>query len=105
MKTMITEFVNFRVLETTTDEQLITKADRFIGDFMKKQDGFADAELVKAAEGDARCFILRYENFEKVKAIVEQLRDCKEFAEFKLLLIPGSITVTFNPQLKTWQLA
>lgn len=102
MKTIITEFVNFKVLETTTDEQLIKKADRFIGDFMKKQDGYVDAELVKAPEGDARCMIIRYENFEKVKAIIEQLGNCKEFAEFKLLLIPGSITVTFNPQLKTW---
>lgn len=102
MKTIITEFVNFRVLETTTDEQLIAKADRFISDFMKKQDGFIDAELTKAVEGDARCFILRYENFEKVKAIVEQLGNCKEFAEFKLLLVPGSITVSFDQQLKTW---
>lgn len=102
MKTMITEFVNFKVLETTTDEQLIAKADRFIGDFMKKQDGYVDAELVKATEGDVRCFILRYEGFDKVKAIVEQLGNCKEFAEFKHLLVPGSITVTFNPQLKTW---
>lgn len=102
MKTIITEFVNFKVLGTTTDEQLIAKADRFIGDFMKKQDGFIDAELVKASDGDERCFILRYESFEKVKAIVEQLRNCKEFAEFKLLLIPGSITVAFNSQLKSW---
>jgi len=102
MKTMITEFVNFRVLETTTDEQLMAKADRFIGDFMKKQDGFVEAELTKTVESDSRCFILRYESFEKVKAIVEQLGPCKEFAEFKLLLVPGSITVTFNPQLKIW---
>lgn len=99
---MITEFVNFKVLGTTTDELLIAKADRFICDFMKTQDGFVDAELTKASEGDARCFVLRYESFEKVKAIVEQLGNCKEFAEFKLLLVPGSITVTFNPQLKTW---
>lgn len=102
MKTMITEFVNFRVLETTTNEQLIRKADRFIDDFMKKQDGFVDAELTKAVEGDSRCFILRYESFEKVKTIIEQLGACKEFAEFKLLLVPGSISVTFNPQLETW---
>lgn len=102
MKTIITEFVNFRVMETTTDEQLITKADRFINDFMKMQAGYVDAELVKATEGDVRCFIIRYENFEKVKAIVEQLLNCKEFDEFKQLIVPGSIGVTFNPQLKKW---
>jgi hypothetical protein len=102
MKTMITEFVNFKVLETATDEQLIAKADCFIGDFMKNQDGFVNAELVKATEGDARCMIIRYESFEKVKAIVEKLPASKEFFEFKCLLVPGSIAVTFNPQLKKW---
>jgi len=102
MKTIITEFVNFKVLETTTDEQLIRKADRFIDDFMKDQDGFVNAELVKSSEGDARCMIIRYESFEKVKAIVEKLPTSREFDEFKLLLIPGSIAVTFDPQLKKW---
>lgn len=102
MKTIITEFVNFKVLETATDELLVAKADRFINDYMKKQDGYVDAELVKAAEGDVRCFIIRYESFEKVKAIVEKLRNCKEFDEFKQLIVPGSIGVTFNPQLKKW---
>jgi hypothetical protein len=102
MKTIITEFVNFKVLETTTDEQLIAKADRFIDDFMKKQDGFVNAELVKATEGDARCMIIRYESFEKVKAIIEKLSTSKEFYEYKLLLVPGSIAVTFNPQLKKY---
>ena len=100
MKTIITEFVNFKVLETITDEQLIEKADRFIDDFMKKQDGYVNAELVKSTEGDKRCMIIRYVSFEKVKAIVEKLPGCKEFNEFKQLIIPGSIAVTFNPQLK-----
>lgn len=102
MKTTITEFVNFKVLETTTDEQLVTKADSFINDFMKHQEGFVDAGLLKATEGNTRCMILRYESFEKVKAIVEKLRNCREFDEFKLLLVPGSIGVTFNTQLKAW---
>lgn len=102
MKTIITELVNFRVLETTTDEQLVAKADRFINDFMKMQDGYVDAELVKSTEGDVRCFIIRYNSFEKIKAIVEKLHNCKEFDEFKQLIVPGSIGVTFNPQLKKW---
>ena len=37
--TIITEFVKFKVLETTTDEQLISKADININGFHKKQDG------------------------------------------------------------------
>lgn len=103
MKTkIITEFVNFNVLETTTDDQLLLKADIFINNFLKKQDGFVDAELVKNVEGNARCFIIRYESFEKVKAIVGEMRNCREFEEFKSVLVPGSIGVTFHNQLKRW---
>jgi hypothetical protein len=101
---MITELVNFKALETTTDEQLLLKADIFINGFLKKQEGFIDAELVKDGEGDARCFIIRYESFEKVKAIVAKMGNCKEFDEFKSVIVPGSISVTFQQQLRTWSL-
>ena len=100
--TMITEFVNFRGLETTTEEQLLSKADVFINGFLKKQDGFVDAELVKDDEGDAQCFIIRYESFEMVKAIVGKMGNCKEFDEFKSVIVPGSIGVTFHQQLRVW---
>ena len=99
--TIITEFVKFKVLETTTDEQLILKAD-ILNDFQKKQDGFIDAELVKDTEENAWYFIYHYENMEKVKAIGEKMRNCKEFDEFKTLFVPGSIGVTFYPQLREW---
>jgi len=100
--TMITEFVNFKALETTTDEQLLSKADIFINGFLKMQDGFVDAELVKDGEGDAPCFIIHYESFEKVKAIVAKMGNCKEFDEFKTVIVPGSIGVTFHQNLRTW---
>ena len=99
---MITEFVNFRALETTADEQLFAKADIFINDFLKKQAGFVDAELVKDTEGDAWCFILRYESFEKVKAIAEKMRNGKEFDAFKPVIVHGSIDVTFYQTLGKW---
>ncbi len=99
--TIITEFVKFKALETTTDEQLTLKADIF-NDFQKKQDGFINAELVKDTGENAWLFIYHYENMEKVKAIGEKLRNCKEFDELKTLFVPGSIGVTFYPQLKEW---
>jgi hypothetical protein len=43
--TMITEFVKFDLLQTTTEEQLLNKAD-LINEFLQKQDGFIDVELV-----------------------------------------------------------
>ena len=99
---MITEFVKFNVLETTTTEQLLLNADVFINDFQKKQDGFIDVELVKEIEGNEWCFIFHYENLEKIKAIGEKMRKSKEFNEFKSLVVPESMNVTFRQMLKRW---
>ena len=99
---MITEFVEFKVLETTTDEQLISKADNMINDFWKKQDGFIDAELVKEIEGNSWYFIYHNENLEKLKACGGKMRNTKEFAEFISLVVPESISVTFFHKLRKW---
>jgi hypothetical protein len=98
---MITELVKIEVLQTTTDEQLMSKAE-IINDFLKKQDGFIDAELVKAVEGNIWYFIYHIENFEKLKAVGEKLRSSKLFDEITPLIIPGSLSVTFYHQLKNW---
>lgn len=98
---IITEFVTFQVLESTTVEQLITKAD-FLNDFQKKQDGFIDSELVKDVKENSWCIIYHYESFEKVKAIGEKMRNSKVFDEFTPLIVPGSLSVTFHHHLKKW---
>jgi ABC-type uncharacterized transport system substrate-binding protein len=102
MKTsMITEFVKFQVLESTSDEQLLSSAD-ILNDFQKKQDGFIDAEVVKNVAENAWCFVYHYESMEKVKAIGEKLRSSKVFDVFMPLIVPGSLNVTFHQQLRTW---
>ena len=99
--TIITEFVRIEVLQTTTDEQLITKAD-VINGFLQKQDGFIDGELVKAAEGKIWYFIYHIENFEKLKSVGEILRSMKLFDEITPLIEPGSMSVSFYQQQKVW---
>lgn len=104
MKTkIITEFVKIEALQTTTEEQLLAKAD-IINDFLQKQDGFIDAELVKAVEGNLWYFVYHIENFEKLKAVGEKLRSNKLFDEITPLIVSGSLNVSFYLQLKRWQL-
>ena len=100
--TMITEFVKFTALETTTEKQLISKSDSLINGFWKKQDGFLDAELVKDVGENSWCFIYHNESMEKLKAGGEKMRNSKEFSEFISLIIPKSIDVTFYRQLIKW---
>jgi len=99
--TIITELVKIELLQTTTDEQLFSKAD-IINDFLQKQDGFIDAELVKAVEGNIWYFIYHIQNFEKLKVVGEKLRSSKLFDEITPLIVPGSLGVSFYLQLKRW---
>jgi hypothetical protein len=99
--TIITEFVKIEALQTTTNEQLVAKAD-VINTFLQKQDGFMDAELIKALEGNSWYFIYHIENMEKLKAVGEKLRSSKLFDEITPLIVPGSLSVTFYSKVKTW---
>lgn len=100
--TVITEFVKIEALQTTTDEQIKSKADA-INNFLQQQDGFIDAELVKAVEGNIWYFIYHIEDFEKLKVIGEKMRSSKMFDEITPLIVPGSLNVSFYTQMKSWQ--
>ena len=98
----MTEFVKFQVLETTTDARLLKSADALVNGFMKTQDGYIDAELVKNEADNTWCFIYHFESPEKAKALGEKMRQSPEFRAYIALVDPASINVTFYRQMKTW---
>lgn len=98
-ETMITEFVEISLPETTTVEQFTEKAENF-ANFLKKQDGFIDGEMGQALEGNVWRFVFHFENMEKVKAIGEKMRAGSEFAEFKSVI--ASFGVSFFKQMRKW---
>jgi hypothetical protein len=100
---IITEFVTFKKLETTPDEQLISVAERNVTGFHMKQEGFIDAELVKDVEENEWCFIFHYESLEQIMAVGEKMRKSREFGEFIPLIVPQSIHATFNDHLRRWR--
>jgi hypothetical protein len=97
--TMITEFVEISLPETTTVEQFTEKAENF-ANFLKKQDGFIDGEIAQALEGNAWRFVFHFENMEKVKTIGEKMRASSEFSEFKLVI--AGFGVSFFEQVRKW---
>jgi hypothetical protein len=99
--TMITELMKIEALPTTTDEQLIAKAD-VVNTFLQQQDGFIDAEMVKAVEGNVWYFIYHIENMEKLKVVGDKLRSSKLFGEMMPLIVPGSMSVTFYNHVKVY---
>lgn len=99
---IITEFVKIEALQTTTDEQIKLKAD-VINNFLQQQNGFIDAELIKAVDGNIWHFIYHIENFKKLKVIDEKMRSSKMLDEITPLIVSGSLGVSFYTQLSTWQ--
>lgn len=97
--TIITEFVKFKSLETTTEEQLLSKVE-FLSNFQKPLDGYIDAELIKNMNENEWCIVYHYENMEKAKLIGEKMRNAKIFAEFMPYIAPDSIKITFYNSLK-----
>ena len=98
---MITELVRFKLLGSTTEAQLLSKA-QLLNDFHKKQDGYIDCELVKDVNEESWYFIYHYECLEKVMKVGEKLCQSKAFDEFMPLLVPDSVNVSFYKQLKKW---
>lgn len=98
---VITEFVKIEKLQTATDEQLKAKI-KIINQFLVKQDGFLDAELIKPLEGNTWYLIYHIENFEKLKAVGAKLRSNKLFDEINPLIVPGSLDFIFFNQQEKW---
>lgn len=99
--TVITEFVKFKTLETTSEEQLLSTAD-LLNDFLRNQDGFINGRLLKNIGENDWCFIYHFESMEQVKAIGEKMRNQKVFDAFMPVTVPGSVSVTFHNELKSW---
>jgi hypothetical protein len=98
---MITELVRLEVLPSTTEEQILIKAN-LINDFLQKQDGFIDCELVKAMEGNSWFLIYHIENMEKLRAVGQKLRSNKLFDELISLITTGSMTFSFFNHVEKW---
>lgn len=98
---IITELVQFKALDTTTEEQM-TKSVNDLNEFQKKHEGLLDAEISKDLKGNAWCIVFHYENFEKVQAIGAALRSSQEFGDFISLIESESLDISFFQPLKSW---
>ena len=98
---MITEIVEISLPETTAIKQFTDKAEN-LNNFLSKQDGYIDGELLKAPEGNSWRFIFHFENMEKVKLIGEKMRSSAEFGEFKSVIVPENLRVSFFQLARKW---
>lgn len=99
---MITELIEFEVCEGISNEQLITKAEKVVTDFHKKQDGYIDMELVKDNLKGIGKMIVHYETMEDIEKVKNNIPHSKAVKEFTGLLKPESLNVSFYEKQKKW---
>ena len=98
---IITELVQFKALETTSDEQ-VNAAVNNLTRFLKSLDGVIDAELVKNIKENKWHIVYHFENFDKVQEVGPVLRSNKVFGDFTSLIVKESLDISFHNQLKKW---
>ncbi len=96
---IITEFIQFDALGTTTDEQILNTV-RQLSRFQREYEGFLDAEIAKDITNNSWHIIFHYKNFEWVQAIGSHLRSSREFVEFKSQIVSDSLDIAFGQQLE-----
>lgn len=84
---IITELVQFEVLDATTDEQIVSAVFR-LNQFQKEYEGFFDAEIAKDMKEESWSIIFHYKNFDWVQTIGMELRSSREFVDFNSLIFP-----------------
>lgn len=95
---LITEFVKFKKLNTTTSKQLKQAAAEVLS-FHSKQDGFINAELVQGSDNNEFVFIHHYESMEKINKVGLKIQSSKDFDLFKSLVDNESVVVSFHNQI------
>jgi quinol monooxygenase YgiN len=100
-KDVITEFVKIETLQTTTDDQLISKAEIII-QFLQKQDGFIDTELLYDKKENTWIMIQHWASLEQMKASSANMFMDNATEAFRDAIEPKSISISVFPVLRTW---
>ena len=98
---IITELIEIKLLDSIKKDELLLKANE-INTFLKNEDGFIRAELIKEIESNVWNFVYHFENFEKLKAVGAKLKSNKMFEGIKQLSVPDSMNVSFYEQIEIW---
>ena len=97
----ITELVQFKALESTSDEQIDVAVSNLY-EFLKSLEGVIDAELVKNIKENVWHIVFHFENFEKVQEVGPVLRSNHVFADFTSLIKQESLSISFHEQVMKW---
>lgn len=97
----ITEIVTFSIADTISDEEIVAIVERLEENFLNKQKGFINAELIGGTERSQWIMILHWQSQEAVDAVGEVFSTAPETEEYRNSLT--SVNLHFAKQVGYWQ--
>ena len=99
---VITEIVSFEIISNVSNSDFINIVRSVEEEFHIKQNGYIDSELVK---GTKNCWtiIMHWESLEEVKQASKLMMKDPITENFRQVVIPTSVKMSYLEQCKTWK--
>ncbi len=99
---IVTEIVEFKVIPSITDEEVIKIVNSLEENFHSQQIGFIDTELIKGKEVSQWLMIQHWRSMDEVKEVVKMMMKAPITQEFRQTIDPTSVRMSLLKQVKTW---
>jgi hypothetical protein len=100
-ESLIVEMAQFRLIRGSDEQGFLKEADAVQKNFLKKQSGFIDRELLKAEDG-LWVDILHWSTMEEAQRASEAMLKDPACAEFIRKIDPASISMLHVKQVRTY---
>lgn len=100
-KKHIVEIAQFKLASGVTDEEFIKEAEEVQKDFLEKQSGYIDRELLKDKDGQW-VDILHWNSMEEAQKAAEVMMKEPTTQGFMQKIDPTSVKMLHLEQIKTW---
>lgn len=100
--TIVTEIVEFKIIPSITDEEVLKIVNALEENFHSQQRGFIDTELLKGKETGQWLMIQHWKSMDDVKETVKMMMKVPITEEFRQAIDPRSVKMSLLEQVKTW---
>lgn len=99
---IVTEIVNFEITTNLSESDFINIVRMVEEEFHMKQSGYIDSELLK---GKKKCWtiVMHWESMEQVKQTSKLMMKDNITEDFRQVIIPTSVKMSYLEQVQTWK--
>ena len=103
MESVITEIVEFEVLDNISAAEFIEVVEFIEKEFHSKMKGFRDTELLKGKKNNEWIMIQHWDSFDECKTAVQAMMKSENTDKFREAIIPQSVKMTILERCGYWK--